>query len=323
MILKNKKLINILRYLIALIPIIFIFSRIKWDLMQDAVFNTSWWVIPTITFIIILCMFLQGIRWWITIKPFNSDVSLLKVLKAHFIGIYLSIIVPSSGAQNIIRAAVLSKHLNYSLSWGSSYITGIFGLLAFAFLSFFGLAFIDKSTLPKGFLESILSAFCIIIILFLLSFSKKVTSKFKLFVKNILPQKIYLMLENIRESIYQYSFKPKLLILIFFFTLLINLLLTLNACIVILGITGKFFLYECLLYIPIIEILCISIPLTPNGIGVREAFLAIMFNKIGLTPEQLGIYVILGFYAILLKIIGGIPLIFSGTQKKPIKNNNE
>lgn len=87
------------------------------------------------------------------------------------------------------------------------------------------------------------------------------------------------------------------------------------------GITGSFFINECFAYIPLIEIISMAQPLTPNGMGVREALAAIMFKHLQLSSEQLGIYILVGNMAILLKLVGAIPIIYEMIFKPEIKES--
>jgi hypothetical protein len=107
---------------------------------------------------------------------------------------------------------------------------------------------------------------------------------------------------------------------VFFITVVVQLLLVGYTCIIIKGISGRFFVWECLTFIPMIEIVCVSIPLTPSGLGVREILLKMMFTHIGLANEQLGVYIMLGFLATSLKLVGGIPILLGlvKPQKAPL-----
>ncbi|HUI91940.1 MAG TPA: lysylphosphatidylglycerol synthase transmembrane domain-containing protein [Chitinivibrionales bacterium] len=310
-----------LRFLVAIVPIAWIFLSIKWNQMAHTVASIAWWTVPLLFVVIVSSMFLQGIRWWILLRTFDRGLTIAKTLRAHFVGLYFSIVLPSSGAQNVVRAMLLSKEAGYSLSWGSSWVASIIGLFALAFMSVFGLVCIDRSTLPKGFFESIVSAFCVLIVLFYLSFSKRATGPMRKLLYKIIPLRFLKALENIREAIYRYRAARGYLLVVVLVTLFMQVTITAGACFVIYGISRKFILFECLLYLPIIEILCISIPLTPNGLGIREGLLALMFSQVGLTKEQLGIYIVLGFFSISLKLLGGIPLLLGGGKEvKDIKN---
>lgn len=75
------------------------------------------------------------------------------------------------------------------------------------------------------------------------------------------------------------------------------------------GITGSFFPKECFAYIPLIEIISMAQPLTPNGMGVREALSAMMFKHLELSSEQLGVYILICNLIILMKLVGAIPIL--------------
>jgi uncharacterized membrane protein YbhN (UPF0104 family) len=315
--LSKKTLFKVSRFAIAFVPIIYIFSKINFGTMGHAAMSVAWWTMPLLGTAILAGMFLQGLRWWALMRPFAPMLSLSKALSAHFVGLYYSLMLPSSAAQNVVRAIVLSKDEDYSVSWGSSWIAGVLGLLTLAFLSMYGLLGIERNTLPHGFFQSIVSAFAALFILVALSFSKRFTGPFRRLFGKIFPKRVVGAVENIREAVYQYRGKGLTLVLVFFLTLFMQIVITVGGCLAIYGITGRFLIFECFLYLPVIEILCIALPLAPNGIGVREALLALMFKQIGLTTEQLGIYIILGYFSILLKLVGGIPLLF---RTGPVSN---
>jgi len=127
-------------------------------------------------------------------------------------------------------------------------------------------------------------------------------------------------IEHIRNGIYLFRHKKKTLLLVSGVTLIVQILLVGYTSVIIKGLSGHFYFFECLTYIPVIEILCLSIPLTPSGLGIREVLLKLMFTHIGLSNDQLGVYITLGFMGIVLKLVGGIPvlinLIKSSDKKK-------
>jgi uncharacterized protein (TIRG00374 family) len=300
------------RIIVAVVPVVWIFTTIDWHQMSHAVFATSWWTIPLLFVTIMAGMVLQGIRWWMLMKPFEPSLPFLKTMKAHFLGLYYSIVLPTSAAQDVVRAMILSKTTDYSLTWASTWLSRILGLLVLGIMSIYALFGINHSNLPPFFFESVLSAFGILVVMVIFSFSKRFTSPFRKLTQKISPAQLQTILENIRESVYKYREKAVVVFVVFCITVCMQLLITMGACFVIQGISGRFLPYECLLYLPIIEILCISLPLTPNGIGIREGLLALMFKQVGLSQEQLGIYIVLGFFSISLKLVGGLALFSRG-----------
>jgi uncharacterized protein (TIRG00374 family) len=267
---------------------------------------------------ILLSMLLQGLRWWMLLKAFIPHIKFSRVINVHFIGIFYSIILPTNAAHEVVRAVLLSKDNDYGITWGSTVVSRILGLLVLAILSLYGIFLVSKGALPHGFYVSVLSIFIVLAILFYLSFSKKMTSPIRSIFTKILPAKLQKIIEDIRQGIYLYRDKKAGLFSVFLLTVFIQILLVGITSLIIAGITGRFFLAECLAYVPLIEILSMSIPLTPSGLGVREFLTKLMFNHIGISNEQLGVYIVICFMAILLKLVGVIPVL-SGF----IKNSKE
>ncbi len=270
--------------------------------------STPWWTLPFLVVAILGSMFLQGVRWWILLAAFIPRISFWKVISCHFEGLFYSIVLPTSAAGDFVRAALISKDNSYAVSWGSTWVSRIIGILALGLLTIFGLAFLGRQALPQGFLVSLISTFMLLALLIFLSFSKKITRHFRSLVTRFFPAGITAIFENIRQGIYVYRQKTGSLVSVLFFTIFIQLVIVGTTSVLISAITGKFYFLECLAYIPLIEILTMSIPLTPNGLGIREVLLKLMFNYIGLSNEQAGVYILMGFIAISLKLSGGIPV---------------
>src|SRR5271157_376223 len=163
------------KYFLALVPIIWIFSKIDFREMLQVFGKIAWWTIPFLIAVIILSMFLQGVRWWMLLKAFIPAISFSRVMNHHFSAIFYSIILPTSAAQDVVRSVLISKENDYGISWGSTWVSRILGLLTLAILSIYGLFLIDRHFLPKSFFLTLIIILVALVLLFFLSFSKKIT----------------------------------------------------------------------------------------------------------------------------------------------------
>jgi uncharacterized protein (TIRG00374 family) len=307
-----------LKYIFALIPIIWIFNSINVKEMLQVFSKIAWWTAPCMVSVILLTMFLQGVRWWMLLRAFIPSINFSRVIFTHFSGIFYSIVLPTSAAQDAVRAALLSRENDYSIAWASTIVSRILGLLALVFLSIYGLILIDKNSLPRGFFYSILVISVAFLLVVFISFSKKATRPLRAIFTKIMPAKLTQIVENIRQGIYVYRNKKMDLFWVFLFTLFIQFLLIFGVVSLLLcGISGKLYFAESFSYVPLIDILSMSIPLTPGGLGIREFMLKIMFNHLGLSNEQVGVFIVLGFLAILLKLFGGVFVLIDFLRKKP------
>jgi uncharacterized protein (TIRG00374 family) len=255
-------------------------------------------------------MFLQGIRWWVLLRAFLPELAIAEVLSCHFRGIYYGIFLPTSAAQDVVRSVLLSRTADFGVAWGATWLTRITGLVMMMLLSMGGLLFIDRDSSPTGLAAAMFASGVLILILGIMSFSKRSTRFLRMLSRRLLPGKIVDTMEHIREGVYRYRDKRGSLAVTMALTLVTQVLFVVNAILMIRGITGRWFIAECFIYIPLIEIVCLSVPLTPNGIGIRDGLSALMFHQMGLPPEQLGTYILLGLATILLKLTGGVPVLY-------------
>lgn len=317
-----QKIPTWLKYVFAAIPIIWIFWSINFREMFHVFGKIAWWTAPCLVTVVLVTMFLQGVRWWMLLKAFIPSIRFSRVIFTHFAGIFYSIILPTNAAQDAVRAALLSRENDYSIAWASTIVSRILGLFALLVLSIYGLILIDKNSLPRGFFLSILCTFLLLLLLIFFSFSKNLTRPMREAFSKLLPAKIMQIFENVRQGIYIYRDKKLNLFLVFIFTLFIQFLLIFGVTSMLLaGISGKLFFSESFAYVPIVEIVSMSIPLTPGGLGIREFMLKIMFNHLGLSNEQVGVYIMLGFLATTMKLVGGIFVLYDLLRKKAAQTN--
>lgn len=317
----KKILVTSLKWILVTLPFIWIFSRIDIKALTTAFTMVAWWTIPVMVFNILLAMFLQGFRWWVLLRgPFN-DLSLGTALRYHFYGVFYSIVLPGSAAQDLVKTALIARRFSYSEVWGATWTFKLLGLLSLVILSIYGLLTIDYESYslqqtPTRFVFIFLG---IMIILVVLSFSKKFTRPIRRLFSRFIPPRFLSVMENIRQGIYQYKNRPLRLAVSFGLSFLTQAVLVINSVLVIKGICGTFYFNECFAFIPIIEILCMIIPLTPNGTGIRESLATVMFTRLGLSNEQIAIYVALsGLVPVVLKLVGALPIIIAG---KPEEKN--
>ena len=74
-------------------------------------------------------MVIQGIRWWVLLKAFVPKLRMGEALLYHFRGAFYSIVLPSGAAQDILRAAMISRNIDYAIAWGATWLCKILGIL--------------------------------------------------------------------------------------------------------------------------------------------------------------------------------------------------
>jgi uncharacterized protein (TIRG00374 family) len=312
----NKKAIFFFQYGLAIVPIVWILCKIDLGNIGTTVRSIAWWTIPALVGFNLCAMLIQGIRWWLLLRAFTDEIPLMRGLAYHFSSIYYGMVLPTSAAQEVVRTLFVVKKAGHATSWGAAWICKITGVTLSIIFSGYGLLYLKDSGLPRQVVYGFIG-FCFIVVLAaFLSFSKKFTSPFRLVAKKITPAGFLSKLELIREGIYQYRNKKAALVQTILLSITIQVIFVFGLAVIIKGITGKFLFFECLAYMPLIEIISMSQPFTPNGLGVREALTALMFKHLGLTNEQLGVYIVLILAQNLLKLVGVIPVVHGIVKRK-------
>jgi uncharacterized membrane protein YbhN (UPF0104 family) len=312
---RRRIVYRVITILFAITPLVWIYWRLDFSRLLDYIPKVAWWTIPVLCGFILLSTLLQGLRWWILLRALIPDLTLIRTLSYHFIGVFYSIVLPTSASTDVVRTVLMSKKVDYSISWGATLLCRILGFFVLVLFSMYGLLTIERSFLPKGFWFALGTVFVLMTVAFALSFSKRLTSPLRPFVQKIMPVKLLTILENLRQGIYLYRKKPGALLLLLLVTCVTQCTLVLMGCVTLYGVAGTFYLSDYFAFIPIIEIISNAGP-TPNGIGVREALTAVFFNYLHVAKEQLGIYVFITlFFAIAVRLVGGIPVLHGMIKK--------
>ncbi|HLV30366.1 MAG TPA: lysylphosphatidylglycerol synthase transmembrane domain-containing protein [Chitinispirillaceae bacterium] len=317
MIYRYKKFaLQLLRIAALIIPFIWIFKQIEISEFLPAIKKVEWWTIPVFLTANLIVTFLQGTRWWVLLHAFSKKLSFLRSISYHFSSHFYSLVLPNGSAQEVVRTLFVTKETGSIISWSAAWICKITTAIISFIISFSGLLIISKSGLPDFVTQVLILLFILITVLITISFTKRFTHPVDKLLHSFKHNKIINWLGNLKEGIYQYRTKIKELSLVLALTSLMELILLIGIVFIMHGITGTKYIAECMAFIPLIELVSMLQPFTPNGIGVREALVALMFKHIGLSNEELGIYIIISNLPIFIKLTGAIPVLHGIVKKK-------
>lgn len=295
-------------FLISL-PFFWILKSISASQFLQVFHQVAWWVVPLIVVSNLSGMMLQGVRWWML---FPDKLPFLTALRIHFIGIYYSTLIPSSSGQELIRTAMVSKDVGTAESWGVAWIFKLTGFVSILIWSLLGTTWLSiRGLIPVVFLKAIVLGSLFICVFLLFSFSKKMSRPVSKYFLKYLPQKWNILLSGIRESVYLFRYKWKLLCVNFFLSILQMGILLFATGIVVYGISGKWKMIECFVFFPLIELACSILPITPGGAGLREGLMAMSFSFMQLNKEEIGLLLLFSLFSMILRLVGGLPLLWS------------
>ncbi len=315
----NRPLLRVIRIIITIIPFAYVYFSINLGDLQEILPAVAWWTVPVLLTSTIASIFLQGLRWWVLLRQKVPKLPLSRAMNVHLRSNYYSLILPTSAAQDIVRASLISKESDYRAAWAASWIARLLGLGVLSLYSLTGLFLLKNTGIPRWTIHTVYIASGSILALSILSFTKTISRLFRPVFRRILPLKTLEIFEGIREAVFTYRDHKKGMILALVTTGIVHMLMMSTAAFVIYGISGRFLWIECIAFMSVVEIVCITVPITPNGIGVRETLLIGFFEFFNLSDETLALYVTLGVLSVGAKLIGGIPILFESKGRFPKK----
>ncbi len=298
------------QYALAALPLAWVLGRMNLQQFGRAAGAAAWWVLPLAVLAQYGGMFLQAVRWWLTLRLLAPQASLRVSLAQHFLANTYAALIPGALAPDLLRSVLAARRVDAEISWGAAWVMRLAGLVAWVVLAAAGLA-LTSTALPRRALAPAASALVVLLLLSMLSFSKRATRPCRRLLALLLPAGLLRWGERIREAVYRYRRHRLALAGLVLLALGVELALIFLSALAIYGICGAWRFALLLAYLPAIEVLVVALPLTPGGLGVREALLAAAFARMGLTAEQTGVYVALGLLGLPLRALGGLPFLLA------------
>jgi len=298
-----------LRAALAVAPLVWIYTRAGAAGLGENLASVSVPLLAAVAALLFLNMLLQGVKWWTLIRRFVPGLKLGRAVSVHLESVFYSIMLPSA-AQDVVKSVMLSKSHPSSVVWAASWLARLMGFFSLLIFSAAGIVYLDSGVLPGGFRASIISAVAAIAVLGAASFSKRVTRPLRAAAARVLSPKIMAKVEKLREGIYVFKYERATLVQTFLISSIVQFTSIFSASLIVYAVSGNFYFTECLAFVPLVEIMAVSIPLTPGGLGVREALMALLFTRLGLSEGQIATYVTISLAASMVRVLGGVPILW-------------
>jgi uncharacterized protein (TIRG00374 family) len=312
--LKNKKVRGFLQILLSLILLIWLIGRAGLDEVLGTLSGISWaWYLPAFA-LFLLNIVIRAYRWYTLLHSLNERPSFRHLTYLYFVGFFANNFIPSGFGGDFVKVISLRRSFGRGAEALSSVvmerITGLLGsaLIALIALIWNSMGHVTAVDLPLALwiFIALLSigtpiSFLLIRLNRPLEFLNKRFPKIQQIPK-------YDKFEQLVETVHRYPL-PILLN-----SLLISLPFTLSLVIV------QYFIARALsvdlplavfaLFVPIIAVLNL-LPLSFNGLGVREGVYQFLFVPIGVTTAS-AIAMSLAFYFLRFGagLVGGLMYAF-------------
>lgn len=308
-----KKYTRIIKVLISFGFMVYLLRLVDFGVVWEQFLELNLFILILAFLILFFQSALSSLKWKIILTAESKDVPFLFLMKRYLIGNFISLFLPSSFGGDLYRIYALGEYnKDYLQNISSVLFDRISGLFALASISIISFIFFYKETISYQFFIAYALA--------ILTFWGLTSSRFivKLQKTN---KKIIRFFNNILKSFQNYRKNLRVLAL----SLVISFWYQINIVIL-----NHFYCFALNIDLPITYLFTViplvylteALPISINGLGVRESAFVFFFTQIGLTKEKalaLGLLVISIRYIFILLLGGSLflkEMLFSKTTKK-------
>ncbi len=260
-----------------------------------------------------------AVQWDLLLKGQGIRLPVRRVMSLYFVGLYFSNFLPANLGGDVIRVYDVHRYAgNAEGAVAATFFDRLFGLVALSILAILAAASSLSILKNDVVMASGLGLAVILTVVLGVTFSKRLARRIEWALRPIGFSGFAARLKAVYESAYAYRAKPGLLWGVTGVALIVQVLRVLvhYEVAVALGIEVPMKYY--FLFIPVIAIL-IALPISINGIGVREGAGILFFGQVGVTQAEA---FSMGFLAYLVgvavSLVGGVLFVLRGQVRREI-----
>jgi uncharacterized protein (TIRG00374 family) len=312
-------LFTILRLIVGIGLLIFLFWRIETGKILGVLYKAEPILLVFSFILFIVAVFTISLRWKFLLLAHSIEIPFRRTTAYYFIGFFFNNFLPTVIGLDIVRAVYVSntygKRAECFASVISEKVIGVLGILILGtiFLPIF--LGRDRSIV---YIFILLFMLTIIFVVGIFLFPKRERLRGLRWVFKIgILKKLKDRIKRLYDALYFYKDKKPVLYRTLFLSvvyqmILISMVFTIGKALHI-GIPYYYYLA----FVPLINIGSM-VPITPNGIGIREMIYIFLFNLAGIDPSRSILVSLLYFGITLLVSLPGAVIFIFGTEKRDV-----
>ena len=312
---KKIDISTIIKLLISIILIGWILHKVNLIKLKNILISANLlWILAAVS-LHIYAYWASGKRWQILLNALEVKETVKNLIKSYLVGTFFNQFLPTIVGGDMIRAMDLSEPCQ-SLTKSLTIILlerfiGIIALLSLVNVGFIlRMKYIHEVTYWPIYVQIVF----ILSIIILFSMGNVITTEIERHVPKKFFKKVLYKILLVLDTLTKFRSHPIPLLKAFILSITLQLVFILHYYFLSISIGLHISFAFLLIIIPIIFLLSM-LPVSINGIGLRESLFIYFFSKIGISPEKSLTICILGFSITLFYgLIGG--LIYMG-RKEP------
>jgi uncharacterized protein (TIRG00374 family) len=258
--------------------------------------------------------------WARLLRAQGVPIPYRKAASYYFVGLFFNNFFPSNIGGDIARISDASKHADHVSKVFSATLmdrlTGVLGMALVAVIA--SMAAINRFHLYAIY-TAILITFFVALGLFLSIFNRTVLKAFEWPFRVIGARSIERGIMRLMDDLHGYRSQKRVLVAVFFASLFVQISRILVHYLVGLAVGVKVAVGYYFLFVPTLAAL-VSLPISLNGLGIREGAGVVLFQIAGLTREQAFTVPFLTYLvSVVISLLGGL-IFISRPPRRAIKS---
>lgn len=255
-----------------------------------------------IIFGVIVCSY----KWYLLLLVQKVAISMRRLIPFYFVGIFFNNFLPTGIGGDIVRIYNTAKYSKKGMaSLTSVFMERFTGLIALVLIAMVALGFSYRMGISRDVIFIVNGLFLLCLALTVILFNKIVFNKCNLLVRKFRSGYLWNKIEKIHQTIYFYRGSKTALGKAIGVSFLFQFLSIIIGYIISLSLNLHIPLLYFFLFIPIISVITM-LPVSLNGIGIREGSYIYFFTKVGATSaEAFSMSVLLYALLVFTSLIGG------------------
>jgi uncharacterized protein (TIRG00374 family) len=258
--------------------------------------------------------------WARLLRAQGVPIPYRKAASYYFVGLFFNNFLPSNIGGDITRISDASKHANHvSPVFSATVMDRLIGVLAMALVAVLAsFAAIDRIHLYAIY-TAIVITFVITLGLFLSIFNRSVLKAFEWPFRVIGARTIERGIKRLMDDLHGYRHQGKVLVTVFVASLFVQVSRILVHYVVGLALGVRAAVGYYFLFVPTLAAL-VSLPISLNGLGIREGAGVVLFQMAGMTKEQAFTVPFLTYLtSVTISLLGGL-IFVSRTPRRALKS---
>jgi uncharacterized protein (TIRG00374 family) len=307
----KQKILPFIKIAITAILFFLIFRNIDFGSFGATLRNARPGILIAAFILLWIQQFVCIFRWRMLIRPLMPAPSLKSLLGIYFIGLFFNLTLPTLVGGDVVKIYYVGKHSNsYSHSFAATFLDRDAGMLAMLIIACAGVLFHPVSV-PGVAVEIIVwGAFAAFIVGNICLFAPKCHRVMTVLFERLHLAKLSMKMDRVSNVFHIIGKEKSILLAALLLSFLNQLLVIIVVWITAHGLRLQIPFSYFLIFVPVITLISM-IPISLNGMGLREYAFLSLFTAIGVLPEScIALGLLTSLLIILSSLPGGIVYIF-------------